>query len=136
MLKVDFTNETVYSFEGPNLCMLGKPEDFKALGKIILALTDINANKEIDITERDFIEMAGNNCKVLFSSKEGANSWGILKTNNIILFELDYRIWERIFQFTALLSWDKLTYYLNKYEAGINDFDLIQDCNIIWSSEF
>jgi hypothetical protein len=28
MLKVDFTNEVVFSFEGPNLCLLGNEDDF------------------------------------------------------------------------------------------------------------
>lgn len=135
MLKIDFTNEMVFSFEGPNLCMLGTPENFKTLAKIILELTDTRTNKEIDITKLDFVEVSGNS-KVIFSSKKGAHSWGMLSTNNSILCELDPRIWERIFQFSALLSWDKLTYYLNKNESGLNDFDLTQDCNIIWSSEF
>jgi hypothetical protein len=134
MLKINFTNEMIYGFEGPNLCMLGEPENFKTLGKIILELTDMHLDQEIDITEQNFIEITGNKCKVLFASKKAANSWGVLKTDNFILFELDYRIWERIFQFSALLSWDKQTYYLNKYEAGLNDLVLIQDCNIIWSS--
>lgn len=136
MLKVDYTDEMVFGFEPPNLCLLGNPDNFQRLGKIILELTDIHTDKEIDLTEQDFIEITGKGCKVFFSSKKMANSWGVLKSDNIILFELDYRIWERIFQFSALLSWGKLTYYLNKNEAGLNDLDLNQDCNIIWSSEF
>ncbi|NOT92005.1 hypothetical protein [Ferruginibacter sp.] len=136
MLKIDFTNEMIFSFEGPNLCLLGKPENFKSLGKIILELTDTQTEKAIDITEQIFIEVVGNQCKVIFSSKKGANFWGTLEKNNIVLFELDHRIWERIFQFSALLSWDMLTYYLNNYESGLDDLNLKQDCNIIWSSEF
>lgn len=135
-MKVDYTQEMIFSFNGPNLCMLGEASDFIALGKVVLELTDSNVSKEITITTQSFVETVGDPCAVIFSSKKNADAWGIILPNNVILFELDPRKWERIFQFFALLSWDKTTYYLNNYEAGLADLELRQDCNFICSSEF
>jgi|SRR5579863_8903606 len=136
MLKIDFTEKRVFGFEGPNLCLLGQPVDFKLLARIILGLTDVVAGKEISITESDFTQISGNECRVLFASKNHATRFAVIENGNDIIFELDPRIWERVFIFCTLLTWDKTTYYLNKNEVGLRDLNLTQDCNNIWASEF
>ena len=135
-MKIDFTKEIVYSFKGPNLCLLGNTDEFRILSKLILELTDTRIEKQIDITKLEFAELVSETCVVLFASKKGARNLGVIHSDNIILLELDHRYWERIFQFSALLSWDKLTYYLNYYEDGLRDLNLEQDCNLIFSSEW
>ncbi len=135
-MKVDFTNEMVYSLEGPNLCLLGNKEDFIKLSKIILELTYEKIEKKINITELDFTQIVGQDCTVYFSSKKGAKELAVVQENNNVILELDCFFWNRIFQFSALLSWERTTYYLNYYETGLKEFDLRQNCNLVWSSEF
>lgn len=136
-MKIDFTNEVVFSFEGPNLCLIGSEEDFKMLGKAIADLTSPDSPRSIDITSLDFGEVVGEKVKVIFASQPGADSFGkILDSGKIILFELDPRYWERVLNFFALMSWDKKTYYMNSFEDGLRDLPLDQEVHLICSSEF
>lgn len=136
-MKLEFTQEMVFSFEGPNLCLLGNEDDFKKLGKAIINLTTPEASNSVEITALDFIEITGNKIKVIFASKPGAEILGnIVDNGKLLLFELDSRYWERIFVFIALMSWDKKTYYLNSFEDALRDLPLDQECHFICSSEF
>jgi hypothetical protein len=137
MIKVDFTYEMVFSFEGPNLCLLGNEEDFKMLGKAILDLTVPNKSSNIEITNLNFAEMTGDRVKIIFASKQGADIFGkIVEDGKLLLFELDNRYWERILNLFALMSWDKRTYYLNSFEDCLKDLALDQEVHLICSSEF
>lgn len=136
MLKVDFTNETVFSFEGPNLCLLGNEDDFLQLSKSISDLTGANGII-IDLLKLNFITKVGEDKRIIFTSKNGSKSLGVFDNNNKdLVFELDYRYWERIFKYFVFMSWKKSTYYLNEYENCLSDLELKQECNFICSSEF
>ena len=137
MLKIDYTKETVFGFEGPNLCLLGNENDFQKIGKAILNLTDPYESHSIEITDLDFIEIAGEHIRLVFASKKGAGTLGKVSNNgDTLIFELDDRYWERIFVFFALMSWDKKTYYLNSFEDALKDLPLVQEVHFICSSEF
>ena len=136
MLKVDFTNDRVFGFDGPNLCLLGNESDFRKLAESLLELMDGNKPGRIDIAKLDFAKIEGEEKRILFLSKNGANSLGIINSAGDLIFELDSRVWERLFPYFVLMSWDKKTYYLNEYENGLNDLGLEQECNFICSSEF
>lgn len=55
--------------------MLEGLEKIQAIGKIILELTDTSIDKEINMTEQNFIEVTGNKCNVVFSSKKEQIYW-------------------------------------------------------------
>ena len=134
-MKIDFTYEMVFSFGGPNLCVLGNEDDFKNLAKLILDLTTPGSTLDVELLKSGLFESVGTYKDVIFSSKPGAISLGKLKDEKLI-FELDSRNWERLFKFFVLMSWDKRTYYLNAYEDYLEDLNLEQECNFICSSEF
>jgi hypothetical protein len=134
-MKLDYTNETVFSFDGPNLCLLGNEADFLQLAKSIVDLTGKNG-VSIDLLDMDFIESAGEQIKVIFSSKKGSKNFGVWDNDETLLFELDYHLWDRLFKYFILMSWKKTTYYLNANESYLSDLELSQDCNFICSSEF
>jgi hypothetical protein len=135
MLKVDFTNETVFSFEGPNLCLLGNENDFLQLAKSISDLTGANGIT-IDLLKLNFVTKAGEDKEILFASKSGSKLLGVFDDSERLLFELDPHYWERLFKYFIFMSWGKKTYYLNEYENGLNDLGLKQECNFICSSGF
>jgi len=135
MLKADFTNDMVFGFNGPNLCLLGNEEDFLKLSKSIIDLTG-EIGISINLLSLDFIEKAGENKNIFFSSKANANLLGVFDNKNNLVFELDPKYWDRLFKYFVLMSWDKRTYYLNEYENCLNDLGLKQECNFICSSEF
>lgn len=135
MLQVDLTDETVFSFEGPNLCLLGQEDDFLKLSKSVIDLTGSNGIT-IDLLNLDFATKVGQDGQILFASKSGSKSLGIFVDSDILLFELDQRYWERLFKYFILMSWKKTTYYLNEYENCLSDLGLKQECNFICSSEF
>lgn len=135
-MKVDFTEETVFSFDGPNLCLLGNEADFLNLAKSISDLTAIGMEASISLADFNFMRNEGNKNKILFASKEGSKKLGVFTEDKTLLFQLDARYWERIFKYFIFMSWQKCTYYLNSYEDALRDLDLEQECNFICSSEF
>ena len=135
-MKCDFTNETVFSFEGPNLCLLGDEKDFRKLSESILELTDISKTYSIQLTGLDFIENVGIEKNIFFESKENSMEFGVLNEKKDLLFKLDHRVWERLFRYFVLMSWYKRTYYLNSYESYLQYFSLEQECNFICSSSY
>lgn len=135
MLKVDFTNNMVFGFNGPNLCLLGNEEDFMKLSKSIVDLTG-KTGVNMCLLNLDFIEKVGVDKEIIFASKVDAKLLGVLEDENKVLFELDPRYWDRLFKYFVLMSWDKRTYYLNEYEDCLKDLGLKQECNFICSSEF
>jgi hypothetical protein len=135
MLKIDFTNETVFSFSPPSLCFLGPKKHFELLAKAIVDLTGIEG-LEIEITTLNFVKIVGENRKVIFKREKGANKLCFLDGDGNLRFTLDKVCWDRIFRYFILMSWDKRTYYLNSNEDCLNDIELEQECNFICSSEF
>lgn len=135
MLKVDFTNEMVFGFEGPNLCLLGNEEDFLKLAKSISDLTGASG-LTIDLMRLNYTTKAGEDKNIIFASKNGSKLLGTFDEEGRLLFELDPRYWERLFKYFILMSWSKSTYYLNEYENCLSDLELKQECNFICSSEF
>src|SRR5688572_14981876 len=135
-MKVAFTNETVFSFGGPNLCFLGNELDFRSLAESIVDLTDGSKSRLIELINLNFIEIEGEQKRIIFSSKLNANKLGTYDNNGALLFELDPRYWERLFKYFVLMSWYKRTYYLNIDENCLDDLDLIQEYNFICSSAF
>lgn len=134
MLKVDFTNDMVFSFEGPSLCLLGNENDFLLLAKSISDLTGASGII-IDLLKLDFVTNTGDEKRVFFKSKSGSKLLGVFDHDELV-FELDPHYWERIFKYFILMSWKKSTYYLNEYENCLSDLELEQECNFICSSEF
>lgn len=134
-MKIEFTNEIVFSFSGPNLCILGNENDFKSLAFKILELTDYASNKEINLSRFPGIEVIPKNIEVIFSSEPYAKFLGKIDNNRIII-KMDSIYWERLFIFFVMMSWDKQTHYLNYYESGLVDLQLEQEFNLICSSEF
>jgi hypothetical protein len=59
MMKVDFTKETVFSFDGPNLCLLGNKADFLNLAKSISDLTAIGMEASISLADFNFMRNEG-----------------------------------------------------------------------------
>lgn len=134
-MRVDFTQEMVFGFSGPNLSLLGNEGDFKKMAQVIIDLTVPNPNS-IEITSLDFVQNTGDIIKVLFRSQPNGEKFGIFSESHVLVFELDDRYWERIFKFFVLMSWDKKTYYLNSFEDCLRDLPLDQECHLICSSEF
>jgi hypothetical protein len=136
MLKIHFTTKRVFSFDGPNLCLLGDEEDFLKLAKSISELTALGVTKSIDVLSLDFTIKDGQDKEIIFASKSGSKLLGVFDSGGKLVFELDPRYWERLFKYFVLMSWQKSTYYLNEYENCLNDLQLEQECNFICSSEF
>lgn len=136
MLKVHFTNKRVFSFDGPNLCLLGNEDDFLKLAKSIIDLTALGVSKAITVLSLDFVIKDGEDKEIIFSSRSGSKLLGTFDEEGRLLFELDPRYWERLFKYFILMSWSKSTYFLNEYENCLNDLELEQECNFICSSEF
>jgi len=134
-MKIEYSLQTVFSFEGPNLCFLGNESDFKLLASSVVKLTDPFQDNQINLFDLDFPKPYEINKEILFSSKKNSNSLAIIE-NEKIVFELDSRYWERLFKYFVLMSWDKRTYYLNSYENYLSEFELEQDCYFVCSSEF
>ncbi|TDW97635.1 hypothetical protein EDB95_5487 [Dinghuibacter silviterrae] len=135
-MKVDLTYESVFGFDGPNLCLLGNEGDYAKLAKSISEFTAVTTCPSINIRSLDFVENEGLDKAIIFSSELGANTLGVFDNDQNLIFKLDPRIWERIFKYFVFMSWKKSTYYLNCYENALSDLDLIQECNFICSSEF
>lgn len=135
-MKVDFTHEMIFSFEGPNLCLLGNENDFRKLAESLVDLTDVSQTCTVDLLSLDFIQNEGEEKNIFFSSKKGANKLGFFSGESELVFELDPKYWERLFKYFVLMSWYKRTYYLNTNEDCLIDLNLEQDCNFICSSEF
>jgi hypothetical protein len=133
-MKVDLTNEVVFSFDGPNFCLLGDEDDFMKLSKSIVDLTAMSGS-QVEILKLDFVTKLGGENEIVFASKTKSKYLGIFR-QGILLFELDPAYWERIFKYFVLMSWEKSTYYLNAYENCLSDLDLQQECNFICSSAF
>ena len=133
-MLIEFTEETIFSFEGPNLCFLGNMENFKHLGLAIVDLTSINESFEIIVSELPFVKTKGNK-QIIFKSKLQTKRMGMVE-NESVVFELDPKYWNRLFRFFALLSWDMRTYYLNNDDSSLLDLDLEQEVNFICSSEY
>lgn len=132
-MQLDFTFDTVFSFTGPNLTLLGHPDDFRQLAQAVAELTDRNVQNQFELNALPFVK-ATPGVRVLFASRPKANKLGIIE-GRVLLFELDASYWERLFKFFALLSWEKRTYYLNSDESGLNDLELHQQFHFICSSE-
>jgi len=136
-MTLELTNERVFSFDGPNLCLLGNPQDFRLLAEAILQLTgSVEGSKTVELTELPFIKVTGDKRSVLFSCKKDSRCLGSVNQAGDAIFELDGRVWERLFILFTLMSWNKCTYYLNAYESYLSDLNLAQECNFICSSEF
>lgn len=135
MLKVEYTKEMVFSFDGPNLCLLGNEEDFLQLAKAISDLTGASGIS-IQLLKLSFIEETGEDKEIIFSSKADAKLLGVFDKDEKLIFELDPKYWERLFKYFVLMSWQKSTYYLNSYENCLSDLELEQECNFICSSQF
>lgn len=133
---ISLTNEVVFSFGGPNLCLLGSEDDFRMLAVSIADLTIPNASYRLELGVLEFAKREGENRKIFFSSKPNAISLGKFNEVQDLIFELDPRYWERIFKYFVFMSWAKNTYYLNAYEDCLSDFDLEQECNFICSSGY
>lgn len=133
---MDFTNEMVFGFPGPNLCLLGNEADFRKLAELSVELTNHLQRTTVELQEQHFVENVGEERKVIFTSKAGGDLLAILNKNGDLQFELDSRVWERLFRYFVLMSWYKRTYYLNAHENCFDDFSLKQDVNFICSSAF
>jgi hypothetical protein len=96
-MLIEFNQETVFNFEGPNLCFLGNTEDFKHLGLAIADLTSLNEASEIVISDLPFIRVNGGE-RVIFKSKSQAKQAGFIE-NDSIVFELGPKYWDRLFRF-------------------------------------
>jgi hypothetical protein len=136
MLKIHYTNEMVFGFDGPNLCLLGTEDDYLKLAKSIVDLTGVDESKPINLLELDFTFKDGEDKQIFFSSKIGGKSLGVFEPSGNLIFQLDRRYWDRLFKYFILMSWSKATYYLNHYENCLNDLGLEQECNFICISKF
>ena len=134
MLKVDFTNETIFGFKGPNLCLLGNEDEFLQLSKSVSELTG-TSGIVIDLMKLSFVTKVGEDKKIIFTSKNKSKLLGFFNDEGL-LFELDPHYWDRLFKYFVFMSWGKKTYYLNEYENCLSDLELKQECNFICSSEF
>ena len=135
-MKIDFTNEMIFSFPGPNICFLGNEIDFRKLAESILELTDNDKPGSLELLSLGFVESAGEKRKIIFSSKVEAKQLAVFNESGDVIFELDPKVWERLFRYFVLMSWYKRTYYLNAYEDCLYDLGLVQDVNFICSSGF
>jgi hypothetical protein len=89
MLKVDYTDEMVFSFEGPNLCLLGNEMDFKTLAEVILPLTSKDETNII-VNSLSFVETTNNQNSVIFENIIGGEKYGhIINNGEKVLFSLD-----------------------------------------------
>src|ERR1700733_5732673 len=102
----DLTNEMVFSFNGPNLSMLGNMSDFRMLSESILELTDPFKEFIVELNKLKFILSEGLSIPIKFSSKKGAKNYAVFDNKSSLIFELDSRYWERIFKYFVLMSWD------------------------------
>jgi hypothetical protein len=135
-MRVEFTHEMIFSFGGPNICLLGNEIDFRNLAESILVLTDSSKPYLFELTNLDFIKNQGEEKQIIFSSKRNAQQFGTFNNNGDLIFALDSKYWERLFKYFVMMSWYKRTYYLNADEDCLSDLELEQDCNFICSSEF
>ncbi|MGE7775624.1 hypothetical protein ACQKLP_12920 [Chitinophaga sp. NPDC101104] len=135
-MKLKFTNNMIFGFTGPNLCLLGNEQDFRRLAGDVVGLTGGIDSAAIDLLRLDYIENVGEGLQVMFTTEKGAREAGCFDEAGALIFRLDSNFWERFFKYFVLMSWSKCTYYLNSYENCLADLDLKQDCHFICSSEF
>jgi hypothetical protein len=134
MLNIDYTNESVFGFDGYSLCFLGNEEDFLNLSNAIIDLTGENGIT-LSLKELNFVNMNNQTIGINFISRKDSKNFGCFK-NDLLIFELDFQIWNRIFKYFVIMSRKKTTYYLNEYENCLVDLNLEQEFNFICSSEF
>ncbi len=135
-MKVDFTNEMVFGFPGPTLCLLGNEHDFQRFAQAVVILTNRLQETSFKLLDLNFIENVGEHKSIILSSKADGNHLAVLNKNEELIFELSPTIWERLLKFFVLMSWNKSTYYLNVNENHLDGLELRQDVNFVCSSSF
>lgn len=134
-MLIQLSREAQFSFDGPNLCFLGTPEDFKLLAMATIDLTDHTADRYIIISDLPFVRFEGAKTNVIFNSKKGENRMAFFDGGDVV-FSLDAKYWDRLFRFFVLMSWEMRTHYLNFNERELDDLHLSQEINFICASEY
>lgn len=134
-MLIELSHDVRFSFDGPNLCFLGTPEDFKLLAMAMVDLTDHTADRQVIISDLHFVRFEGAKTNVIFNSKKGDDRLAFFDGGDVV-FSLDPKYWDRLFRFFVLMSWDMRTHYLNCNERELIDLDLDQEINFICASEY
>lgn len=128
-MNIELTNETIEGEPGPNIYFGGSMEDFYKLSEALEILIQ-GIDTFIVINELDFCQIVNPNLEIIFKSIEGGKILSKIDSEKFIV-ELDSDLWEKIFIKCVLLSRDTGHFYIE-----FDDLDLVEECNIIWSSEW
>ena len=131
-MKIEYTKEEIYSLTGDNLLFAGAPKDFVDLSEVFYKLmrgypNDIHLNLVVpNITPQ--------NVRIILKYTPKGRSFATIQSQDKILFELDAMIWARLFTLSIVLSREGGDFYLISGEDELSDYDLEQDCNVIWTT--
>ncbi len=128
-MLIDFTNAYVEGEPGSNLYFGGSNEDYFKLSEAIEVLIR-KKDAVVEIHNLDFCKTVDPNLKIFFKSVDGGNILSKIDGKNLIT-ELDISLWENIFIKCVLLSRHTGHFYIE-----FDDLNLVEEYNIIWSSEW
>ncbi len=129
-MKIDFTNEMINMEPGPNLYFMGNTADFVLLHNIFIRMSkNVTAEVSLD-NEIENVEMIGSKKRIILKSSDGGNILSKVEEENIII-DLDPRLWRK-----ASLIVDSITKEPSHNYIEFDDIDLLEECNLIISSEW
>ena len=130
-MRIDYTNNTIEMEPGPNLYIMGSPNEFIRLLKIIEPLTttdDVSISLKSKIEN---IEFLGEEIEdiLMISKKKGSTL--IKMKKSCAVMEMDSLLWKKVKLLIEGLSKSKAHQFI-----GFDNLEMIEDCNVIMSSEW
>lgn len=131
-MKVEYTQERIYSFEGDNLLFAGGKKDFGELSEVFYKL--MRGYPDEIYLNRILPAIIPPNIKIVLKYSPNGNLFAKIQGQDEILFTLDAMVWARLFVLSIILSREGGDYYLITGENELSEYDLDQDCNVIWTT--
>ena len=130
-MRIDYTNETIEMEPGPNIYMMGSPNEFIRLLEIIEPLTITN---DASISLKSKIEnlvFLGKGIEdiLMISKKQGRTLIKIEKSCAVM--EMDSSYWKKVVNLIEGLSKRKAHQFIE-----FDNLEMREDCNVIMSSEW
>lgn len=126
MLKLLFTNDSIEGEPGPNLYLKGSTGDFSKLKDLISHMSI--SQKSISLKEAHVLETSGKD--IIMSCEANKRVLSKIDDENVYM-NLDSKYWNEIIAKTDLLSNSKGFNYIE-----FDSDEMIEDANLIWSSEY
>lgn len=129
MITIEYIETTLLGEPGPNVYFMGTMADFKLLKEVIGPLL-LKENAEVCLGSSDFITIGDNLDDVCFvNHPEGRTLTRY--ASKVLMTNLPTSFWARMRNIADELSKRKCHAYIE-----FEDFSLVEDCNMMWSSEW